>query len=55
MRHVRTITRVPQRAQSSLCTSIDNDFQAQLCLVLEILTTFVLPIIGYKQPEETTS
>lgn len=52
MRHLRRVSKGPKRAQSSLCTNIDNDFQAQLCFVFEVLTSFFLPILQFKQPEE---
>ncbi len=55
MKHLRSLSQRPALAQStSLCTNIDNDFQAQLCFVFEVLTSFFLPLVQLKQPEEPT-
>lgn len=48
-RHCVRISRWPDRAD--MCTTIDNDFQAKLCFVVQMLTTFFLPVINLKQPE----
>lgn len=44
MKHVRYISRRPSRAQSSLCTGFESDYQVLLCFLLEVLQT-VFPFV----------
>lgn len=54
MRHVKSLSRVPQKAQTALnCDTISSDFQAQLCFVITLLISFFLPLAELKQPAET--
>lgn len=50
MKHLRALGAVPARAQTTLCGTITNDFQAQLCFLLQVLTSFFLPVITLKEP-----
>ncbi|MBI2426167.1 MAG: hypothetical protein HYV27_25310 [Candidatus Hydrogenedentes bacterium] len=52
-KHVTTISRAPELAQSTLCTDIADSSQVKLCFALELLTSFVLPIFNAKTPSET--
>ncbi len=54
MRHIKKMSRVPGRAETGLCTAIDNDFQAQLCFMYQVMTSFFLPVLQLKQPEDPT-
>ncbi len=55
MKHVRKISRGPAQAQSGLCDNIDNDYQAMLCFMIQLLTAFFLPLADIKKPEEETT
>ena len=52
MKHVTCITNLPKRAQDdggiTICNDIGNDFQAQLCFLTELLTSFFLPLFTLK-------
>lgn len=45
MKHLKQMTKAPELAQSGLCTDIVGNSQALLCFVLEVLTTFALPVL----------
>ena len=47
MKHVHSISRMPKPARDiEICTDIANDFQAQLCFVVELLISFALPLLS---------
>jgi hypothetical protein len=53
MKHVHRISALPKRAQTdgtdtAICTDIGNDYQAQLCFLVELLTSFFLPVLQLK-------
>lgn len=55
MKHLSGISRLPIKAQTegegdgiAICTDISNDYQAQLCFVVELLTSFFLPLFNIK-------
>lgn len=57
MKHLGRITALPFRAQTTppvdegpatICSDINNDFQAQLCFLVELLTNFFLPVFTIK-------
>ena len=50
--HIKGISRRPVKAQS-ICDSIDNEYQAMLCFLLQLLTDFFLPLADIKKPPET--
>ncbi len=48
MRHTRSITRIPARAQDTatgLCTDIQDSLQARFCFILAFLTDVFVPLI----------
>ncbi len=52
MKHMTLITSLPKQAQTdggiTICSDIGNDFQAQLCFLTELLTSFFLPLFELK-------
>jgi len=52
MKHIHHISTLPSRAQTEataeICTDIGNDYQAQLCFLVELLTSFFLPVLQLK-------
>lgn len=58
MKHLHRISALPKRAQTTtptdddsgaaICSDINNDFQAQLCFIVELLTSFFLPVFTLK-------
>jgi len=49
MRHVRLVSRKPARAQDlGVCSQPESDFQVQMCVLLQILTAFILPLSQLK-------
>lgn len=54
MKHVHRISALPCRAQTdgtsdvAICSDISNDYQAQLCFLVELLTSFFLPLFQLK-------
>ena len=55
MNHVRTISRRPLKAQSSLCTGFESDYQVLLCFILEVLQTIFPSIEDSKTPTQSAS
>lgn len=58
MRHVKSLSRLPKCAQSGLCATVESQSQAQLCFLLELLTSFFLPLFNIKYgpaPESTAT
>jgi hypothetical protein len=57
MRHVRTISRTPERAD--FCGTIGSDTQARLCFILQFFVQFLLPVmlpgVSAKSPTTTTT
>ena len=51
MMHIRGISRRPVKAQS-ICDDIDNEYQAMLCFLMQLLTQFFLPLSDIKSPSE---
>jgi len=53
MKHARPISKVPNAAQTdgtaAICSDISNDYQAQLCFLVELLTSFFLPLFSIKR------
>lgn len=53
MKHARSITVLPAKAQTdgnvAICNDISNDYQAQLCFLVELLTAFFLPLASIKR------
>jgi hypothetical protein len=47
MRHMKSISRIPVRAQESqgLCTDINDNLQARFCFVLAFFTDVFLPLL----------
>ena len=56
MRHLRSLSKSPQKAQiTGACDSIDTDYEATLCFLLNILVGFILPVVQAKYPSDTQS
>jgi len=57
MKRIRPITLMPQKAQqeSAFCSNLESDYQAFLCFLLSVLTSFFLPLAEIKKPQETTT
>ncbi len=53
MKHARPLTALPAKAQTgstaAICNDISNDYQAQLCFLVELLTSFFLPLATIKR------
>lgn len=53
MKHARPISMAPSKAQTdgtvAICDDISNDYQAQLCFLVELLTNFFLPLFSIKR------
>lgn len=50
MRHTRSLSRIPARAQvtGGVCENIGSNSQATLCFLLQILVSFFLPVAQIK-------
>ena len=53
MRHMKYLSKRPERAQSALCTSIGSDYQALLCFIIEALQTVFPTFAESKTPTQT--
>lgn len=55
MRHLNTMTRLPGVASTTpgVCASIGSDFQARLCFLFQLLTSFFLPLAELKNNDGT--
>jgi hypothetical protein len=50
MRHTKPLSRIPARAQvtGGVCDNINSNSQATLCFLLQLLTSFFLPVAQIK-------
>ncbi|MBI2434795.1 MAG: hypothetical protein HYV26_18215 [Candidatus Hydrogenedentes bacterium] len=49
MRHVRPVSMWPAKAQTDgICANVEDDYEARLCFIVEVLTTFLLPLLQAK-------
>lgn len=45
MNHVRTISRMPVQASTSICDNITSEYEARLCFVYEFVLNIIKPIL----------
>ena len=53
MKHLMLLSRRPDRAQTTFCTTVTSDYQALLCFLIQVLETVFPSIADAKTPTQT--
>lgn len=53
MRHLMMISRRPERAQTTFCSTVTSDYQALLCFLIQVIETVFPTLADSKTPTQT--
>ncbi|MBX3179899.1 MAG: hypothetical protein KF886_21315 [Candidatus Hydrogenedentes bacterium] len=53
MKHLQTLSRRPEKAQSPLCSGFQNDYHVLLCFLLELVQTVFPAFADSKTPTQS--
>ena len=53
MKHVSTMSKIPAKAQTGICEEFESDLQVKLCFLIQILTSFILPLVQSEGTDRT--
>ncbi len=53
MKHLNDVSRAPMKAQTGICENFQSDLQVKLCFLIQILTSFILPLENSKNGNTT--